>query len=249
MAKAVLTTKVNPTYDDLPEERYHFPRSYLNQVQHAVGDFAVYYEPRRSSGEASSRGGRQAYFAVARVVEIEPDPARADHYYAQISDYLEFDRPGPFREADHYFESGLQREDGATSKGAFGRAVRQLPDREFDSILRAGFAGEEMLLPQPLRQPGMPAGFDEPQADFERPIIESVVIAAVPRSGVHAAGSRRLRQSMCRDRAAAVKRGRTPGSSGRTHSPGRQRRSRLCPQRSGPFRHRALDVRPRPPRH
>ncbi len=28
MAKAVLTTKVDPTYDDLPEVRYHFPRTY-----------------------------------------------------------------------------------------------------------------------------------------------------------------------------------------------------------------------------
>ena len=53
--------------------------------------------------------------------------------------------------------------------------MRQLPDREFDAILRAGFAGEDMPLPEPSRQPGMPAGFDEPQADFERPIVESVV--------------------------------------------------------------------------
>ena len=37
MAKAVLTTKVSPTYDDLPEVRYHFPRTYLNQVSSAVG--------------------------------------------------------------------------------------------------------------------------------------------------------------------------------------------------------------------
>lgn len=25
MTKAILTTKIDPTYDDLPEERYHFP--------------------------------------------------------------------------------------------------------------------------------------------------------------------------------------------------------------------------------
>ena len=30
MVKAVLTTKVDPSYDDLPEERYHYPRTYLN---------------------------------------------------------------------------------------------------------------------------------------------------------------------------------------------------------------------------
>jgi hypothetical protein len=98
MVKAILTTKVSPTYDDLPEERYHFPRAYLRQVERAVGDFAVYYEPRRSSGDMSSRGGRQAYFAVATITAVEPDPAHADHFYARIADYLEFDWPVPFRE-------------------------------------------------------------------------------------------------------------------------------------------------------
>lgn len=51
MVKAVLTTKLEPTYDDLPEERYHFPRTYLRQIEAAVGDWIVYYEPRRSSGD------------------------------------------------------------------------------------------------------------------------------------------------------------------------------------------------------
>ncbi len=61
MTKAVLNTKVNPEYDDLPEERYHFPKTYLNQVSLAVGDLAIYYEPRRPSGDLSSSGGRQSY--------------------------------------------------------------------------------------------------------------------------------------------------------------------------------------------
>ena len=55
MAKAVFTTKVEPTYDDLPEFRYHFPRSYLRQAEAAVGDWAVYYEPRRTSGDLIPR--------------------------------------------------------------------------------------------------------------------------------------------------------------------------------------------------
>jgi putative restriction endonuclease len=32
VSKAVFTTKADPTYDDLPEFRYHFPRTYLRQV-------------------------------------------------------------------------------------------------------------------------------------------------------------------------------------------------------------------------
>src|SRR3546814_12752998 len=66
MVKVLLTTKVNPTYDDLPEDRYHFPRTYLNTIEQAVGDWAIYYEPRRTSGDLSSRGGRMAYFATDR---------------------------------------------------------------------------------------------------------------------------------------------------------------------------------------
>ena len=93
MAKAIFTTKADPTYDDLPEQRYHFPRTYLRQVESVRGDWIVYYEPRRPSGDLSSRGGRQSYFATARVDRIEPDPARHAHFYAFVSEFLEFDRP------------------------------------------------------------------------------------------------------------------------------------------------------------
>lgn len=140
MAKAVLITKIDPTYDDLPEQRYHFPATYLRQITAAIGDWIVYYEPRRASGDLMSSGGRQAYFATARIGNVIPDPSRPDHYYALIEDFLPFDHPVPFREGPHYFEAALQKEDGSTNKGAFGRAVRNLPDAEYDLILQAGFA-------------------------------------------------------------------------------------------------------------
>ena len=139
MPKAVLTTKVDPSYDDLPEERYHFPRTYLNAARAALGDWIVYYEPRRSSAHLSSRGGRQSYFATARIVRVEGDPRRADHYYAYVEDYLEFDRPVPFRERGLFYESGLRKEDGSVNKGRFGRSVRLLADSEYSMILAAGF--------------------------------------------------------------------------------------------------------------
>jgi putative restriction endonuclease len=172
VVKAILTTKVSPTYDDLPEERYHFPRMYLRQVEQAVGDFAIYYEPRRPSGDLNSRGGRQAYFAVATITSVEPDHVLADHFYARVTGYLEFDRAVPFRRGEHYYEAFLRREDGKTSKGAFGRAVRELPDDEFDAILRTGFAQgtSESFAPEPRN-----LDLDEPPAEYERPIIESVI--------------------------------------------------------------------------
>jgi putative restriction endonuclease len=140
VTKAVLVTKVDPTYDDLPEERYHFPRTYLRQVESAINDWIIYYEPRRASGDLSSSGGRQSYFATARLTDIIQDPGRADHFYALVTDYLEFDSPVPFKETDFYYEAALRKENGSTNKGAFGRAVRSLPDREYDVILQAGFA-------------------------------------------------------------------------------------------------------------
>ena len=139
MSKAIFTTKVDPAYDDLPEQRYHFPRTYLNGVRAALGDWIVYYEPRRATANLSSTGGRQSYFATARIESVEPDPRRDDHYYAYVRDYLEFDRPVPFREGLFYYESALQKEDGSTNKGQFGRAVRPLQDREYRMILAAGF--------------------------------------------------------------------------------------------------------------
>lgn len=66
MAKAVLATKIDPSYDDLPEERYHFPRTYLRQVDASLGDWIVYYEPRRPTGDPSGSGGRQCLSGSAR---------------------------------------------------------------------------------------------------------------------------------------------------------------------------------------
>lgn len=166
MAKAVFTTKVSPTYDDLPEVRYHFPKTYLRQVEAAVGDWIVYYEPRRSSGDLSSRGGRLAYFAIAKVLRIDVDQRLTDHYYAYVDDYLDFDRAVPFRSGDHYYESSLRRDDGGTSRGAFGRAVRIVPDDEFELILAAGFALEASKLGSSQSNDG---GFAELQVPFEEP--------------------------------------------------------------------------------
>jgi putative restriction endonuclease len=174
MAKAVFTTKVTPGYNDLPEARYHFPRTYLKQVRQAVGDHIVYYEPRRSSVELSSMGGRQAYFGVARVVSVVEDPVLPDHYYALIDDYLDFDRPVPFAEGSRYYESALKKGDGSTNKGAFGRAVRLVPDNEFEQILKAGFA--PMLAETVAAQQIAELELSEPATVFERPIVEMTVL-------------------------------------------------------------------------
>ncbi|MGH7096326.1 MAG: HNH endonuclease, partial [Stellaceae bacterium] len=145
-------------------------------VETVVGDWIIYYEPRRSSGDLGSRGGRQAYFAAARVTAVRPDLHIQNHFYALISDFLQFDRPVPFKEGDHYYEAGLRRPDGGTSKGAFGRAVRPIANAEFDLILRAAFA--PLLVPTPMAEE-ISAGLNsaelaEEPATFDRPIIQRV---------------------------------------------------------------------------
>jgi putative restriction endonuclease len=184
MAKAVLTTKSDPTYDDLPEQRYHFPRTYLRQVEAALGDWVVYYEPRRPSGDLMKAGGRLSYFATARIASILQDSSRADHFYAIVEDYLPFDRPVPFRNAGYYYESGLRKSDGSTNKGAFGRAVRNIPDVEYDLILTEGFAhilgtrDRSRPTPDPVEEAHIGFG-DNPQMPFEVEAIDRRIVAQI----------------------------------------------------------------------
>lgn len=170
MANAVLTTSVGSVYDDLPEVRYHFPRTYLNQVTAAERDWVIYYEPRRSRG-----GGRQAYFAMARIARILPDPDRVEHYFAYMDGYLEFDRPVPFQGLGRYRESAIQKADGSTNKGAFGRAVRSIPANEFEEIVRTGFIRE--FEPWELQDAGaQPDRAAEETALYsERPLVEQLI--------------------------------------------------------------------------
>lgn len=165
MANAVFTTSESSAYNDQPEIRYHFPRTYLKQVEQAVGDWILYYEPRRTSGPSSATG-RQAYFAAAFVDRVTPDRDTPDHFYALIRHYMELDRAVPFRADDHYFESLLRKDDGSTNKGAFGRSVRVIPKEEFEAVLRAGLADA----PEPWETASEVR--EEPASYPARPMVE-----------------------------------------------------------------------------
>ena len=171
--KGVFQTKISPSYDDLPESRYHFPRMYLNQVTKTVGDWIVYYEPRRATADVLSKGGRQCYFAIAEVVGIREDVSRPDHYYADIKNFLPFDNAIPFRDGQHFYESAMRGTDGNTNSGSAQRAVRNMPNNEFELIVQAGFAAELALEQQ--QQKFEHNGFDEPPSVFERPLVETTV--------------------------------------------------------------------------
>jgi len=140
MTNAVFTASEKSAYDDQIERWYHFPDIYLERAQEALGELVLYYEPRRDAGP-KSRGGRSAYFAVARLARIEQDRQRPDHYYGYVDSFLEFDRAVPFRdESGMYYESALRKEDGTSNKGMFGHSVRHVPRDEFERIVEAGLS-------------------------------------------------------------------------------------------------------------
>jgi putative restriction endonuclease len=168
MAKAIFTTKISPSYKDLPELMYHFPKTYLRQANAAIGDWIVYYEPRREDSSPAGHAGRQCYFATARVTNVKEDPVLKDHYYAIIEDYTEFSTPVPFKVGSNYFEMGLRKSDGSTNKGAFGRAVRNISDEEYQAIVSSGLGKIEQEIAHMVAE-------DNIEFNVQRPLIQQLV--------------------------------------------------------------------------
>ena len=186
------------------------------------------------------------------MTDVRPDPAKPGHFYAAIdpSTYVGFDRPVPFREGANYYERQLRRDDGATSKGAFGRAVRPLSELEYDAILRAGFARElEAERPADIgsacRKVDCPLNLLEDPAEFDRPVIERVLSRPL-RDAAFARAVRDAYGATCAMTGLKIINGggRAEGP-GRSHPAGERPRSGFDPQRRGAVGHRPLDVRPR----
>ena len=91
MGYGVFIHRSDSIYDDSPAERYQFPSQYLGRVQSCVGDWIIYYEPRKV---IDTRG----YFAMAKVQRVIPDSGTPNMYLAVIEpgSYLDFVNPVPF---------------------------------------------------------------------------------------------------------------------------------------------------------
>jgi putative restriction endonuclease len=166
MTKAVFISQINSIYDDLPEERYHFPQQYLKRIEATVGDWIIYYEPRRN-------GGRQIYYGTGQVKDIRQDPTKSNHYYAEINHYLEFETPVPFKEGGTYYETSLLNPDGTLNPGLVQSAVHQITDTEYQLILQTGFTH---VLSQQSEAPTSNQGLeDNKQETFERPMIQTIL--------------------------------------------------------------------------
>ncbi len=169
MTKAVFLTKIGSVYDDLPEERYHFPKRYLGRVEETLGDWIIYYEPRRNNG-------RMVYFATARVADIHQDPSRTDRFYARVEHYLEFETPVPLKEGNRYYQTSLLKPDGSINPGRAQSAVQPISEDEYQLILQTGFTRVLDLTGRFSAERDRPGpGLMERPAEFERPIVEQIV--------------------------------------------------------------------------
>tara|TARA_R110002020_G_scaffold47651_2_gene135569 strand:- start:4759 stop:5676 length:918 start_codon:yes stop_codon:yes gene_type:complete len=168
MAAAIFYHKAESVYDDLPDRYYHFPSQYLSRVEQVRGRPIIYYGP------LGNQAGRY-YWATAKLVGIRPDPLRPDHFYADLDDYIDFDRVVGYQE-NGGFERKLILSDGKVSGGRAVQAVRVISDEECEAILAAGLSERS---PWPERYDGADMDgyeFDEPpQAPLERPLVEQLV--------------------------------------------------------------------------
>jgi len=152
VAFGVFIHRADSIYEDSPAERYQFPSQYLARVEACIGDWIIYYEPRKAQ---ESRG----YFAIAKVQRVTPDPGTSGMYIAVIEagSYLDFVNPVPFRDADGLVERGLLNEQGKIS-GRAQSAVRPISSADFNQITELGLAEDTALLPRvdaPSAFPGM----------------------------------------------------------------------------------------------
>ncbi len=159
MAFGVLIHRSDSIYEDSPAERYQFPSQYLARVEACIGDWIIYYEPRKAQ---HSRG----YFAIAKIQQVIADPVTAGMYIALIKagSYLDFVNPVPFRDADGPIERGLLNEEGKIS-GRAQSAVRPISPADFNRITELGFAEDATLLPR-VDAPSAFPGMQEEQSVF-----------------------------------------------------------------------------------
>ena len=163
MAFGIFIHRADSIYDDNPAERYQFPHQYLTRASAFIGDWIIYYEPRKGP---SARG----YFAVAKVDRIVPDPTSPGMHLALIvpGSYLDFANLVPFSGPDGLVERGLLNAEGRIS-GRAQAAVRPLSQEDFNRIVSLGLAADELPLPRreadatDLAEDQIPFAVEEPR--------------------------------------------------------------------------------------
>ena len=128
-------------YDDVPWERYQFPKSYLERAREIEGGKVIYYEPGRNA---------RTYFATARVKEIKPDKTAPGKFIAWIDtkSYKSFVNRVPYRVEGKLMEQSLADPDGQPNKGRRVWSIRPIPKTDFDRIYNYGMNSDNLILPR-----------------------------------------------------------------------------------------------------
>jgi putative restriction endonuclease len=160
MGFGVFIHRADSIYDDSPAERYQFPSQYLSRAETCIGDWIIYYEPRKVT---EARG----YFAVAKVQQIIPDPGASGMYIAVIEpgSYLDFINPVPFSGPTGVIETGVLNAEGRIS-GRAQSAVRPLSNENFTSIIQQGLDDTAPFLPR-VEESVLGPGVHEDQTPFQ----------------------------------------------------------------------------------
>lgn len=133
MAKGVLIHNPSSHYDDRPETCYHFPKMYLARMEPLVGDWILYYE-------SGTNRGAKAYKAMARLLDIRPDPDIPGHFYVDVEpgSYVPFATFIPPKRDGVAMSGYLRMPDGSMSRGRQVHAVQPIPEEDFWTIAALG---------------------------------------------------------------------------------------------------------------
>lgn len=174
--KSIFYYKPDSEYDDVKGELYHFPSQYLTRVENSLKDWIVYYGPIKGM---SSR----YYSGIAKVVDIYPDDSKEKHFYARLTDYIDFDNYLDYKDR---FETRLISPEGSINGGYAVQAVRNIEEIEFAKIVEAGLATDDVWpdrydeLDEYEQKPSVYLSAEEaaqpPLIDtpYERPIIQQL---------------------------------------------------------------------------
>ncbi len=144
-------------WDDETGVRYHFPRNrYFNRLK--TGMRFIYYKGRTNNNKPQ-------YFGYGEIAKIYPDPESQNDYYADITNYIEFEKPLDFKLNGGYLE------DVVTTNHFRQNSVRPISEERFYKILE--------LAELNLKKTGKP---EQPVIVTELPAIEDVSISVAPTS-------------------------------------------------------------------
>jgi len=122
-------------YDDIPFDRYHFPKKYRNQI--STGDLFVYHQGDKSNNK------NRFYFGMGVIGRITLADDE-EHYYAEIVNGKSFDIRVPiYHDEEKYYE--LIENDGIPKKlaPAWQWSIRQISEKAYEAILEAAGIGAE----------------------------------------------------------------------------------------------------------